>query len=166
MLDRLKIALAQLNPVVGDIAGNLARARTARADAESRGADLVLFSELFITGYPPEDLVLKPAFQKDAMDAIEALAKDTKTGPALLIGSPWLKDGALYNAVAYLDAGAVQAVNFKVDLPNYGVFDEKRVFRPGPMPGPFSIRGVRIGVPIGEDIWGSDPVETLTYTGT
>jgi len=166
MLDRLKIALAQLNPVVGDISGNLARARTARADAESRGADLVLFSELFITGYPPEDLVLKPAFQKDAMEAVEELAKDTKTGPAVLIGSPWVKDGALYNAVAYLDGGAVQAVNFKVDLPNYGVFDEKRVFRPGPMPGPFNIRSVRIGVPICEDIWGPDPVECLSETGS
>src|SRR5262252_4326348 len=166
MLDHLKIALAQLNPIVGDISGNLARARAARADAASRGADLVLFSELFITGYPPEDLVLKPAFQKDAMEAVEDLAKDTKTGPAVLIGSPWVKDGALYNAVAYLDGGAVQAVNFKVDLPNYGVFDEKRVFRPGPMPGPFNIRGVRIGVPICEDIWGPDPVECLSETGS
>jgi len=162
----MKIALAQLNPVVGDIAGNLERARAARAEAQSAGADIVLFSELFITGYPPEDLVLKPAFQADAMAAVTALAKDTATGPAVLIGTPWLKDGALYNGVAYLDAGIVQAVNFKVDLPNYGVFDEKRVFRPGPMPGPFNIRGVRVGVPICEDIWGPDPVECLTETGS
>ena len=162
----MKIALAQLNPVVGDIQGNLKRARAARAEAQSSGADSVLFSELFITGYPPEDLVLKPAFQADAMEAVNALAKDTAIGPAVLIGTPWLNDGALYNGVAYLDAGSVQAVNFKVDLPNYGVFDEKRVFRPGPMPGPFNIRGVRVGVPICEDIWGPDPVECLSETGS
>ena len=162
----MKIALAQLNPVVGDISGNLARAQTARANAAAQDADLILFSELFITGYPPEDLVLKPAFQSDAMDAVQALALETKSGPAILIGTPWVKDGALYNGVAYLDGGSVQAVNFKVDLPNYGVFDEKRVFRPGPMPGPFAIRGVRIGVPICEDIWGPDPVECLSETGS
>src|SRR6266404_575104 len=101
------------------------------------------------------------------MAAVEAFAKDTADGgPAVLIGTPWLKEGALYNAVAYLDAGAVQATTFKVDLPNYGVFDEKRVFRPGPMPGPFNIRGVRVGVPICEDIWGFDPVECLSETGS
>src|SRR5258706_4406336 len=166
MTDRLTIALAQLNPIMGDFPGNLARARAARAQAQAAGAELILFSELYITGYPPEDLVLKPAFQADAMEAVEAFAKDTADGgPAVLIGTPWVKEGGLYNAVAYLDAGAVQATSFKVDLPNYGVFDEKRVFKPGPMPGPFNIRGVRIGVPICEDIWGADPVECLTETG-
>src|SRR5215470_528802 len=133
MTDRLKIALAQLNPVMGDIPGNLARAQKVRAQADVADADLILFSELYITGYPPEDLVLKPAFQKDAMEAVETLAKDTGNGgPAVLIGTPWVKEGELYNGVAYLDEGRVQAVTFKVDLPNYGVFDEKRVFRPGP----------------------------------
>src|SRR6266699_3241427 len=166
MTDRLTIALAQLNPIMGDFPGNLARARAARAQAQAAGADLILFSELYITGYPPEDLVLKPAFQADAREAVEAFAKDTADGgPAVLIGTPWLKDGSLYNAVAYLDSGAVQATSFKVDLPNYGVFDEKRVFKPGPMPGPFNIRGVRIGVPICEDIWGAEPVECLSETG-
>jgi NAD+ synthase len=165
--DAFTIALAQLNPVMGDIPGNLARARAARAEAKAAGADLILFSELFITGYPPEDLVLKPAFQSDAMEAVGNLGKDTADGgPAVLIGTPWVKAGALYNAVAYLDAGEVQSTTFKVDLPNYGVFDEKRVFAPGPMPGPFNIRGVRIGVPICEDIWGGDPVECLCETGT
>jgi NAD+ synthase len=165
--DSLVIALAQLNPVMGDIPGNLARARAARAEAQAAGANLILFSELFITGYPPEDLVLKPAFQTDAMEAVESLAKDTADGgPAVLIGTPWAKDGALHNAVAYLDAGAVAGTTFKVDLPNYGVFDEKRVFAPGPLPGPFNIRGVRIGAPICEDIWGGDPVECLCETGT
>src|SRR5262245_21200608 len=147
MTDTLTIALAQLNPVMGDIPGNLARARKARAEAAAAGADLILFSELYITGYPPEDLVLKPPFQQDAMAAVESFAKDTTDGgPAVLIGSPWVKDGVLYNAVAFLDAGAVQATTFKAELPNYGVFDEKRVFASGPMPGPFAIRGVRIGV--------------------
>src|SRR5882672_9144909 len=95
--DRLGIALAQLNPIVGDIAGNLARARKARLTAAGEGADLLLFSELFIAGYPPEDLVLKPAFQRDCMAAIETFAGETKDGgPAVLIGSPWVKDGALY----------------------------------------------------------------------
>jgi NAD+ synthase len=166
MSNRMAIALAQLNPVVGDIQGNLKRARSALEQARAQSADLVLFSELFITGYPPEDLVLKPAFQKDAMDAVKALAKDAAGGPAVLIGTPWVQDGALYNAVVLLDAGQVQAVSFKVDLPNYGVFDEKRVFRPGPLPGPFNVRGVRIGVPICEDIWGPDPVECLSETGS
>src|SRR3954471_21481460 len=166
MIDRLYIALAQLNPIMGDFPGNLLRARAARAQAAAAGADLILFSELYITGYPPEDLVLKPAFQKDAMETVEAFARETADGgPAVLMGTPWVKDGGLYNAVAFLDAGAVQATTFKVDLPNYGVFDEKRVFSIGPMPGPFAIRGVRVGVPICEDIWGSDAVECLSETG-
>src|SRR5512145_2566953 len=98
MSNRMAIALAQLNPVVGDIAGNLERARSAHERARAEGADLVLFSELFITGYPPEDLVLKPAFQTEAMEAAKALAKQTAQGPAVLIGTPWAQDGALYNA--------------------------------------------------------------------
>jgi NAD+ synthase len=164
MKDRFRIALAQLNPVMGDIAGNLRKARAARAQAAN--ADLILFSELFIVGYPPEDLVLKPALQDDAREAIEKFAKDTADGgPAVLIGSPWVEDEKLYNAVLLLDEGRVVAKSFKADLPNYGVFDEKRVFAPGPLPGPFNIRGVRIGVPICEDIWTPDVVECLTETG-
>jgi len=166
MTDRFHIALAQLNPVMGDIHGNLTRARAARAQAAAARADLILFSELFIVGYPPEDLVLKPALQSDAMEAIEKLAKDTADGgPAMLIGSPWVEHDKLYNAFLLLDDGRIQAKTFKVDLPNYGVFDEKRVFVPGPMPGPFNVRGVRIGVPICEDIWTADVVECLCETG-
>lgn len=163
MTATLSIVLAQLNPTMGDILGNLAKARAARALHPS--ADLILFPELFITGYPPEDLVLKPALQSDAMAAVRELAKDTATGPAILMPSPWVEDGALYNAVALLDGGGVQAVKFKVELPNYGVFDEKRVFKAGPMPGPFNIRGVRIGVPICEDIWHAEVAECLAETG-
>jgi NAD+ synthase len=166
MKDRFRIALAQLNPVMGDIAGNLRKARAARAEAARAKADLVLFSELFIVGYPPEDLVLKPALQDDAREAIEKFAKDTADGgPAVLIGSPWVENEKLYNAVLLLDEGRIVAKSFKVDLPNYGVFDEKRVFTPGPMPGPFAIRGLRIGVPICEDIWTPDVVECLAETG-
>jgi NAD+ synthase len=165
MTSSLKIAFAQLNPTVGDVQGNLAKARKARAEAGAMGADIVLFSELFIVGYPPEDLVLKPALQADARAAVEALAKETVSGPAVLIGAPWVENGKLYNAFACLDGGAVKSLRYKVDLPNYGVFDEKRVFTPGPMPGPIEVRGVRIGVPICEDIWKGDVVECLSETG-
>ncbi|MGH6873233.1 MAG: NAD+ synthase [Rhizomicrobium sp.] len=166
MKSTFRIALAQLNPVMGDIAGNLRKARTARSEAHKAGADLILFPELYIVGYPPEDMVLKPALQEDAREAIGKLAKDTADGgPAVLIGAPWVEDGNLHNACLYLDGGEIAGKTFKVDLPNYGVFDEKRVFVPGPMPGPFNVRGLRIGVPICEDIWTPDVVECLSETG-
>src|SRR5580693_113972 len=164
--DRLVIALAQISPIVGDIGGNLARLRKARAEAAALGADLMLAPELFLSGYPPEDLVLKPAFQEACRTACEALALDTADGgPAVLVGLPWVQDGSLYNAAALLEGGRIGAVRFKADLPNYGVFDEKRVFRPGPHPGPIVFKGVRIGVPICEDIWGPDVVECILETG-
>src|SRR5262249_53371332 len=137
--DRLAIAVAQLNPTVGDIAGNAEKARAARAQAPRDGADLVALPELFVAGYPPEDLVLKPAFQAACRGKVEELARETADdGPAMLIGTPWLANGKLYNAYCLLDQGAIAAVRLKVDLPNYGVFDEKRVFIPGPLPGPVS----------------------------
>src|SRR5881392_4335838 len=152
--DRLAIAVAQLNPTVGDITGNAEKARVARASAQRDGADLVLLPELFIAGYPPEDLVLKPAFQSACRAAVETLARETADGgPAMLIGSPWVEDGKLYNACALLDGGRIAAIRFKVNLPNYGVFDEKRLFARGPASGPVTVRGVRVGVPICEDIW-------------
>ena len=164
--EKLSIAVAQLNSTVGDIVGNVEKARAARATAAAQGADIVVFPELVIAGYPPEDLVLKPAFQAGCRSAIEALARETSAdGPALLVGTPWLDAGKLYNAVALLEGGAIAALRYKVDLPNYGVFDEKRVFAPGPMPGPVNFRGVRLGVPICEDIWGTEVVECLAETG-
>ena len=164
--DRLAIALAQLNPTMGDVAGNAAKVRAARAVAASHGADLIIFTELFIAGYPPEDLVLKPAFQAACRAAVEVLARDTAdNGPAVLVGAPWVEDGKLYNAHLMLERGKITAARYKVDLPNYGVFDEKRVFTPGPMPGPVVLKGVRIGIPVCEDIWGPDIVECIAETG-
>jgi NAD+ synthase len=166
MTNSFRIALAQLNPVMGDIHGNLVKARAARAEAAKAKADVILFSELFIVGYPPEDLVLKPALQSDAREAIEKFAHDTSDGgPAALIGAPWVENDQLYNAFLLLDGGKIAGRTFKYDLPNYGVFDEKRVFAAGPLPGPFSIRGVRVGVPICEDIWTSEVTECLVETG-
>jgi NAD+ synthase len=161
----LKIALAQANPTVGDIGANLAKLVAMRARAAALGADVVLFPELFVTGYPPEDLVLKPAFQAAARARVEALAAELGPGPAVITGTVWPEDGKVYNAVVLLDGGKVEAVRFKVDLPNYGVFDEKRVFASGPLPGPINVRGVRLGVPICEDIWGSDVTECLAECG-
>ncbi len=179
MTDTLKIAVAQLNPIVGDVAGNAAKARAARAEAASMGADLLVLSELFLSAYPPEDLVLKPAFLDSCRAAIDVLARETADGgPAVIIGTPWgmgrrtpgerdaQKDAfEVYNAVCVLQHGRIAAVRFKHDLPNYGVFDEKRVFDQGPMPGSVAINGVRIGIPICEDIWGPDVVECLSETG-
>lgn len=165
-LEPLRITLAQLNPVLGDLDGNLAKAREARKVAASKGAHLIVFPELFVTGYPPEDLVLKPAFQGAARVIVETFAAETADGgPAVLIGTPWREDDKLHNSVALLDNGKVEALRHKVDLPNYGVFDEKRIFDPGPMPGPINFRGIRIGVPICEDIWQEDVCECLEETG-
>lgn len=129
---QIKITLAQLNPTVGDVTGNATKARAAREKAKADGADLVVLSELFVAGYPPEDLVLKPAFQSACRAAIEELARETKDGgPAMLIGTPWVEDGKLYNACALLDEGRIAALRYKANLPNYGVFDEKRLFARG-----------------------------------
>ncbi|MCR9122797.1 MAG: NAD+ synthase [Phyllobacteriaceae bacterium] len=165
--DVLRIAIAQLNPIVGDIEGNLALARRARADAARHGADLVVFTELFIAGYPPEDLVLKPAFLSACEKAMMELAADTADGgPGVIMGVPLMREGKRHNAALVLDGGTVTSEWFKVDLPNYGEFDEKRVFEPGPVRGPVDFRGVRIGIPICEDIWGDIGVcETLAESG-
>lgn len=171
-LNAFAVTLAQLNPTMGDIEGNAAKVRAARMQAIVDGADLVLFPELFIAGYPPEDLLQKPAFQAACRVAIETLARETADGgPALLVGTPWVEDGKLYNACALLDGGRIAGLRFKCNLPNYGVFDEKRLFSRGPAAGPVTVRGVRIGVPICEDIWLEESedyenvVETLAETG-
>ncbi|MGB8819194.1 MAG: NAD+ synthase [Rhizobiaceae bacterium] len=166
-LQTLRIATAQLNPVVGDIKGNLEKARHAWAEAERHGADLIVFTELFVAGYPPEDLVLKPAFVEACEKAVAEFAPiNAQGGPGIIIGLPLRRKTGLHNSVQVIDGGKIIAERFKVDLPNYGEFDEKRVFQPGPMPGPVSFRGVRIGIPVCEDIWGDLGVcETLAESG-
>ena len=163
----LRIAVAQLNPTVGDIKGNMAKAQEARAEAARHGADLVLFTELFVAGYPPEDLVLRAAFVSACEKAVAEFALETNDGgPGVIIGLPLRRDTGLHNSVQVLDGGKVIAERFKVDLPNYGEFDEKRVFQPGPMLGPVNFRGVRLGIPICEDIWGELGVcETMAESG-
>ncbi|HXI87300.1 MAG TPA: nitrilase-related carbon-nitrogen hydrolase, partial [Parvularculaceae bacterium] len=150
MTDRLSIAIAQIAPTVGDVAGNVEKIHAARAEAARQGADLAVFCELVVCGYPPEDLVRKPAFQRACREAVEALAKDTADGgPAIIVGAPWVNDGALRNAAFLLDEGEIRAVRYKVRLPNYGVFDEPRVFTPGadyPAVTPF--RGASLGLMI------------------
>lgn len=170
--EKLRIALAQLNPTVGDLAGNAKLAQQAFAEAEQASSDLIVFSELFITGYPPEDLILKTSFQQAAMHTIETLANVTKnSSTSMLIGTPWVQqnghdEARLYNAVALLAEGMVKQMVFKHDLPNYSVFDEKRVFAPGPLPEPVEIKGVKLGVPICEDIWSNgDVCQHLTKRG-
>ncbi len=166
MTESLTIALAQLNPTVGDIEGNIGMVRKARAQAAAGGADLVVYSELIVTGYPPEDLVLKPMFQEATRRALEDLAKDTADGgPAMLLGVPWREGSKLHNAALLLEGGAIAATRSKYDLPNYGVFDEKRVFAPGPLPGPIPFRGARLGVMVCEDMWAGEVTECLDECG-
>ena len=154
MTESKKIAIAQLNPKLGDVAGNVARIRAARSEAAAKGAELMVAGELAVSGYPPEDLVLKPAFQDACREAVETLAGDTADGgPALIVGSPWLEEGKLYNGAFLLAGGRIAAKVFKYDLPNYGVFDEKRVFVPGPLPEPVTFNGMRLGLMVCEDLW-------------
>jgi NAD+ synthase len=160
----LRLGLAQLNPIVGDVEGNIGRIRSARA-ACGADCDLVIFSELMIVGYPPEDLVLRPAVLDAARRAVETLAAETATGSGLLITAPWRDGDAVYNAALLLADGRIAATRYKHDLPNYGVFDEKRLFTPGPLPDPIDFRGRRLGVLICEDMWSPDATAHLATRG-
>ena len=154
MSKKLRILVAQLNPVVGDIRGNLELARGALAEGKAKGADLVVLSELFILGYPAEDLVLKPAAVEDSMKAVNTLAAETADAPDMIIGAPWMEDGKRHNSAVWLSGGAIKGRYDKRELPNYGVFDEKRIFDAGDGNLPvFEFHGVKIGVAICEDIW-------------
>ena len=164
-MDRLAIAIAQIDPTVGDIAHNVRKLREAHAEAARQRADLVVATELCVSGYQPEDLVLKPAFVAACEAAVEELAAVTRDGPGIIAGSPWSQDGKVYNSAVLLEGGRVASVRFKHELPNYGVFDEKRVFAAGPAPGPMAFRGVRLGVMICEDMWFPDVAETLQESG-
>ncbi|OSQ39643.1 NAD+ synthase [Thalassospira mesophila] len=168
MKNKLAIAIAQLNPIVGDIAGNAEKIVAAWESAAARGADIVLYSELVLSGYPPEDLVMKPSFMRHLKNAVEDICKRTasrKNGPALLLTTPWEFNGARYNAVLLIDGGTIETVRAKNDLPNYGVFDEKRVFAAGPMPDVVDFRGIKLGVPICEDVWTPHVVAHLAGRG-
>jgi NAD+ synthase len=174
MTDTLAIALAQINPVVGDIAGNLALIRRRRAEAAALGADLVVTTEMSVSGYPAEDLGLKRQFLDEVRRAVETLAAETADGgPALIVGAPWLEEARPHgplrkhvtNSAFVLDGGAILGRSDKHDLPTYSVFDEGRVFKPGPLPGPITCRGVRLGVPICEDLWIPDVCECLQESG-
>jgi len=165
MTDQFRIKIAQLNPTVGDLQGNAAKAKQAWLQGVEQGSDFVTLPEMFITGYNTQDLVMKPAFQNDAMNAVRELAKECADGPALGIGGPWVEDGALFNAYFILNGGDIQTIVKKHHLPNETVFDEVRIFEPGQVSGPYVINGVRIGSPVCEDAWHSDVVETLEETG-
>ncbi len=166
MTDSLSLAIAQLNPTVGDVARNVELVRQARSEAARLGADVVVTTELVAAGYPPEDLVLKPIFLERLTAEVERLARETADGgPALILGSPWRADGRLYNAALVLDEGRVVAAVLKHDLPNYGVFDEKRLFAVGPLAGPVSLRGVRLGLMVCEDMWTAEVSECLAESG-
>ena len=149
----LKIASAQLNPHVGDLHGNMAKAEAAFKRAKQDGADILVLPEQFIIGYPAEDLVLKPAAVADCRVLAEDFAKLTKDGPAVIFNLPWLEDGKLYNAALFMRGGKITDARFKHHLPNYGVFDEARLFARGPLPEPVEFMGIKIGIPICEDLW-------------
>ncbi|UWQ57861.1 NAD+ synthase [Leisingera caerulea] len=165
MADRFRVTLAQLNPTVGDLAGNAAKARAAWEEGRKAGADLVALPEMFITGYNTQDLVMKPVFHQAAIAEVEKLAADCADGPALAIGGPWVEGGRLYNAYLILKGGKIASRSLKHHLPNETVFDEVRIFEAGPLGGPYAVGNTRIGSPICEDGWHEDVAETLAETG-
>jgi len=166
MPDTFRLTLAQLNPTVGAISSNADKARNAWALAKEAGADMLALPEAFLTGYQTQDLVMRPAFYRDAMAAIENLARNCADGPAIGIGAPFHDGANLYNAYYILQDGAISARILKQRLPNETVFDEVRLFAPGPTQGPFSVGPLRIGTPICEDAWhANDVCLTLANAG-
>jgi len=165
MVAKFRLTLAQLNPTVGDLAGNMAAAHAAFLRAREAGADMLCLPEMFISGYQTQDLVRKPAFCADAMAHITALASLCADGPCVAIGGPLAEDGNLFNAYFVLKAGKIVAVVRKHHLPNTHVFDEQRLFDAGPIAGPYNVNGVRIGSPICEDAWFEDVCEALGESG-
>ncbi|MGB7270162.1 MAG: NAD+ synthase [Albidovulum sp.] len=165
MTEKFRLTLAQLNPTVGALEANAAKARKAWEAGRKAGADMVALTEMFITGYQTRDLVMKPAFYSEAMARIEALAVDCADGPALGIGGPYWDGEKLFNAYWILQDGKVAARVLKHHLPNDTVFDEVRLFSSAPVSGPYRIGPLRIGTPICEDAWHDDVTETLAETG-
>jgi NAD+ synthase len=165
MTDNFRLTLAQLNPTLGDLAGNVAKAVAAFEEAKAAGADMLALPEMFICGYQAQDLVVKPAFTADAMAHVAKLARDCADGPAIGIGGPLAEDGKLYNAYFILKGGEITATVRKHHLPNYNVFDEERLFDAGEISGPYSVGPLRIGTPICEDAWHEDVCEALEESG-
>ncbi|GGX42483.1 NAD+ synthase [Tateyamaria omphalii] len=165
MAETFRITLGQLNPIVGDIPGNAAKARAVWEAGRDAGADLVALPEMFITGYNAQDLVMKPVFHTAAMAAVEALAVDCADGPTLAIGCPWTEGTELYNAYLICRGGKIVSRLLKHNLPNETVFDEVRIFDAGPLGGPYSVGNTRVGSPICEDAWHPEVSETLQETG-
>ncbi|MCC5993677.1 MAG: NAD+ synthase [Rhodobacteraceae bacterium] len=165
MSDRFRLTLAQLNPTLGDIAGNAAKARDAWAHAKSEAADMLALPEMFLSGYQTQDLVWRAAFQQDIRAALTQLATDCADGPLIGVGAPLVIDGALYNAWAVLGGGQIRAIIRKHHLPNSSVFDEKRLFAPSEICGPYAAGPLRIGTPICEDAWFEDVAEAQAESG-
>jgi NAD+ synthase len=164
MAGRFRLTLAQLDPTVGDLAGNAGLARAAWAEAKAAGADMIAFPEMFATGYQVQDLVLKAAFTADAMAHVEALARDCADGPAIGIGGPVAEGGRLYNGYWILQGGRCGA-GAQAPPAQRHVFDEVRVYDAGPITGPYRVGPLRIGTPICEDAWFEDVAEALAESG-
>ena len=148
MTEKFRLTLAQLKPTVGDLAGNRAKALSAWTQGKENGADLVALPEMFLSGYQAQDLVRRRAYLRDCAAELSSLAEDVSDGPALAIGCPIEIDGKVYNAYSILREGRIAAQMLKHLLPNDDVFDEVRLFEPGPISGPYRIGNVRIGSPI------------------
>lgn len=165
MTETRLISLAQVNPTVGAIAANQQLVMTYYDQAKTAGSDLVIFPEMVLVGYPAEDLVRKKAFTNKALKAIEELAIATKAGPAMIVGAPYRDGEKLYNTSFLIADGEIAVKRYKYHLPNYGVFDEKRVFDAGPLPEPVDFMGMRLGMMTCEDMWFPDVSEHLAAAG-
>ncbi|PIB25972.1 NAD+ synthase [Amylibacter kogurei] len=165
MDNKFRLTLAQLNPTLGDLAGNMAKAMDAHAQAAQNDADFVVLPEMFICGYQVQDLALKDAFVLDCMAHVEKLALAAADGPSVGIGGPLLDDGQLYNAYFVLKGGKIIATMRKHELPNTHVFDERRIYDKGPLAGPINLDGIRVGLPICEDAWHAPVCETMAESG-
>ena len=162
----MKIVVAQLNNIVGDVQGNVDKAIRVLSDEKTIKSDLVVFSELFISGYPPEDLVLKNSFLDACYTGLNSIVDFSKiNNKSLIIGLPLIENNNIYNCSALIDNGSIIGFSKKQNLPNYSVFDEKRVFSPGKNSEVFDFRNIRIGMPICEDIWNRKVCEDLKKDG-
>lgn len=159
----MKITLAQVNPAVGDLDANMALVRTIR-DAHT-DSDLVVFPELVLSGYPPEDLVMKPCFLANIRQCVEALVHESPGKTAILVTAPWEENHKRYNAALLIADGEIKGRAYKNRLPNYGVFDEKRTFHVGPLPAPIPFMGKKLGVMVCEDMWAPEVAAHLAKQG-